>query len=119
MNLTVKDIYNRLSTQVDQDPTIPQFDYVLCNQLKQLPLEHAELVQGLLDEHYVNTTLKKKVISVTDLVSSASKKNNTMNTVYKGKTCDNGKGPQYEGGNCPVKLQKIIVAYLRLVEDKT
>ena len=42
-----------------------------------------------------------------------------MNVVYKGKTCDNGKGPTYDGGNCPAKLQKIIVAYLRLIDEST
>lgn len=113
---SVKEIYAKLSQEVDTYPDKYVLSTVMCNQLKKLPLEHGDFVQGLINENFVISSRKKQV-SIIDLTSNASKKNNTMNTVYKGKTYETGKGPNYISTNIPLKLQKILVAYLNMITE--
>jgi len=113
--MDVKNIYKKLEDQITQITT-GNYDLTIniCNSIKKLPLDHSMFILGLINEHYVQNCRKKQIL-ITDLVTRSSKKNNTLTVVYKGKTHENGKGPEFLVDKLPIKLQKIIVAYYLLI----
>lgn len=114
--LNPKEVHQYLLQEVNRNPDRYQLTYQVCINIKKLPLDHSEFILGLMNEHFFINS-KKKQLTIIDLASSASKKNNTMNVVYKGKTYDTGKGPGFDGNNLPVLLQKIITAYMTMISE--
>lgn len=114
--MDIKALYSHLNDLVDANSDAFNLDYRICILIKKSPKEHSDTILGLMYEHHARTC-KKKQLMITDLTSSASKKNNTLNVIFKGKTYDTGICPSFNGNNIPIKLQKIIVAYIMGIKE--
>lgn len=102
------------SGEINSNPDAYALTSESCNLLKCLPLQYGEFALGLINEYY-SRTLKKSKVQLEDFVSNASKKNNTLNLPYKGRTYENGKVPQYDAEKLPQPLQKILSVYLKYI----
>ena len=111
-----KSVYKSLKTEINSNPSGYSLTLTICNNIKKLPLDHSMFIQGLINEHFVINSRKKKIV-ISDLAVHSSKKNNTLTVAYKGKTHENGKGPEFTVSKLPIELQKILVAYYNRIVD--
>lgn len=112
--MNVKQVYNNLDVLVRENPDRYFLTAKICNSINRLPLEYGNVLLGLIYGYYVSSSRIAKPTEL-DLVSRINKKNGTLGLPYKGKTFENGKGPQFEVDKLPPKLQKIIAAYITLI----
>ena len=112
--MDIKAVYSKLDALVTSTPDNYVLTTKICNSINRLPLTHSNVLLGLIYEHYIITNRIKNPTELS-LVSRINKKNNTLGLPYKGKTCENGKGPQFDAEKLHPKLEKIIVAYMNMI----
>ena len=88
----------------------------ICNIINNLPLIYSQCLLGLIFHFYVIDTSKRN-IGLPDLIKRASTKTLSVILPYKGKTYDNGKGPEFFVNKLPINLQKILVAYIKYIQE--